>query len=235
MLVAFGSAALAQSVSQSCPISISFGVHSPLPLDKSVQAELEITYFTTEDPNVFISEKAGINRSASKMTLNTNEFVAKLQKLEAVDLASIKKRQSATSYMGETAKLNLERGSGSADGRMISTSMDLTNPNSVYSLERETEINISKDSSNGGGYYRVMLLSWFVDTTTIEEGRKVLDYDVDILLKPGQTVLLKLMSDYETRRSGQARSYMAVTMRSVSPGRLASMKGGLTQGNEGTK
>jgi hypothetical protein len=34
-------------------------------------------------------------------------------------------------------------------------------------------------------------------------------------MKPGQTAVFKLVSNNEVKRSGAARSYMAVTMRSV--------------------
>ncbi|MBD0373729.1 MAG: hypothetical protein ICV60_23055 [Pyrinomonadaceae bacterium] len=141
-------------------------------------------------------------------------------------MARVKKRQSVASYMGETAKLGLERGSGNTEGRMINASIAPTNPNYVYTLERETEISVSKDSAEQEGYYRVMVLSWFVDATAFKGGQKVVDYDANLVLAPGQTALFKLMSDYEIKRSGRARSYMAVTMRSVSPVRLASVKRG---------
>jgi hypothetical protein len=50
---------------------------------------------------------------------------------------------------------------------------------------------------------------------TINSGQKIVDYDAIVLLKPGQTAVFKLSSNYEVKRSGAARSYVAVTMRSV--------------------
>ena len=48
-----------------------------------------------------------------------------------------------------------------------------------------------------------------------------MDYDASILLKPGETAVFKLMSDDEAKRSGAARSYIAVTMRSVDNSSIA--------------
>jgi hypothetical protein len=41
------------------------------------------------------------------------------------------------------------------------------------------------------------------------------DYDASTLLKPGQTLVVKLFSDFEVRRGGPGRKYMAVTLRSA--------------------
>jgi hypothetical protein len=216
ILLALASASMAQTASQSCPNQVSFGVHPTFAVDKSVQAEIEVTYFTTDDPNVFISERAGINRSASSMTLETNEFVTKLKKLENDGLAKIQKQERTASYLGETAELRLEHDSVKVNERMIQASAASTSTNYVYGLDRLTEVNVHKGSSDDGDFYRVMVLSWFVNATAMKGGQKVVDYDASRLLAPGQTMLIKLMSDDEIKRSGRARSHVAVTMRSVS-------------------
>jgi hypothetical protein len=196
----------------SCPNSVTFGVSPALPINKSLQSQIEVTYFTTDDPNVFISEKAGIGRSASYTRLSTNQFVAKIEGLRRDGVASIRKQQSATSYLGQMAEANLERNSVDANARLTRASH--ASANSLESLDRKTEISVSKGSSLDGGYYRVNLLSWFVDVTA-QGGQKVVDYDANVLLKPGETAIFKLRSDQEIKRSGAARSYIAVTMRSV--------------------
>jgi hypothetical protein len=196
----------------SCPNSATFGVRPSLPVNKSLQSQIEVTYFTTDDPNVFISEKAGIGRSASYTRLNTQQFVAKIEGLRRDGMASIRKQQSATSFLGEMAELNLERNLGNGNAKMINANHAPSNY--LESLDRKTEISVSKGSSLDGDYYRVNLLSWFVDVTA-QGGQKVVDYDANVLLKPGETAVFKLRSDYEVKRSGAARSYIAVTMRSV--------------------
>ena len=50
---------------QSCPNQETFGERRMLVADNSAQSQIEVTYFTTNDPNAFISEKAGLNRSAT--------------------------------------------------------------------------------------------------------------------------------------------------------------------------
>jgi hypothetical protein len=222
MLVALASAGFAQTLSQSCPNKVSFGVHPGGPVDPTTQAQLDVTYFTTDDPNAFISERAGISRSASNTVQNTEQFMAALRGLERDGLASVQKRQSSTSYMGETAALNLERDSVNVDGGMVNASMATTA--SDYALDRETDLNVTRNVKRDGDYYRINLLSWFVDATPQKGGFKTVDYDASMLLKPGQTLIIKLFSDYETKRGGAERKYVAVTLRSAGPAALASAR-----------
>jgi hypothetical protein len=205
---------------QSCPSSTveTYGAHQSLPVDKSLQSQIEVTYFTSSDSNAFISERGGIRQSATYTSLDTNQFVARLEKLEQDGVASIRKQQSVTSYLGQLAGLNLERNQTTADAHMVKTGASSQGMNSLYnnlySLDRETTVGVYKSSQGGNGYYNVSLLSSYVDVTA-KGGQKVLDYDADILLKPGETAIFKLTSDHELKRSGALRSYMAVTMRAV--------------------
>jgi hypothetical protein len=217
-LLALTSITAQSARAQSCPIGETFGSRPVLAVNKSLQSQIEVTYFTTNDPNAFMSEKAGLNRSASYLNLNTNQFVAKLGTLERDGLASIRKQRSATSYLGEIAELNLERNSVNADARMINAS--LGSSNDLSALDRKTEINVYEGLARESGYYRVSLLSWFVNATN---GQRNVDYDAIVLLKPGQTAVFKLASNYEVKRSGSVRSYVAVTMRSVNSVSLASL------------
>ncbi len=199
---------------QSCPNQVTFGVRPSRPMDHTLRSQIEVTYFTTDNPHVFISESAGINRSGSYTNLSTNQFVAQIEKLEREGLAKVRKRQSATSYMGEMAGLNLEREGTDAMATVIDASLASPKQNYVFELDRETEISVYKGSPRDGVYYRVSLLSWFVEVTAAR-ARKTVDYDANVLLQPGETAVFKLMSDDEVRRSGAARSYIAVTLRSV--------------------
>lgn len=208
---------------QSCQTSDSFGVRAPLPVDKNLQSQLEVTYFTTNDPNVFISEKMGLRRSASYTRQDTKQFVAKIESLQREGVASIRKRQSSTSYLGEVANLNLER-SVSDNARMVNASFSSSSLSYLSKLNRETEVSVYKGSASDGEYYRLSVLSWFVDVTA-RGGQKALDYDAIVLLKPGQTAVFKLRSDNEMKRSGVA-SYVAITMRSVDNVGLASLRRG---------
>ena len=205
--------ALTASAQSSCPVTDNFGVRPLLAVDKTVQSQIEVTYFTTDDPNAFISEKAGARKSASYKSLDAQQFVARLESLEKSGVASIRKRESASSFLGEVAELNLERGSAS-EGGMINASL----AGGLKGLDRRSEINVTRGLTHEQGYYRVSLLSWFVGG-----GRQTVDYDAIVLLKPGQTAVFKLMSDNEAKRTGAARSYVAVTMRAVGSPSLASL------------
>jgi len=207
---------------QSCPNQESYGFRQTLAVNKTLQSQIEVTYFTTNDPNAFLSEKAGIKRSASYANLNTDQFVAKIESLEKAGLASIRKQQSATSYLGEVAELNLERNSISSGAKMINAGFTSPNANDVNGLDRKTEINVYEGLLSDRDYYRVSLLSWFVDAKA-NGGQRIVDYDAIVLMKPGQTAVFKLSSNYEVKRSGAARSYIAVTMRSVNSVGLASL------------
>jgi hypothetical protein len=221
-LVAFLSFNAHRANAQSCQTRDSYGVRAPLPVDKSLQSQIEVTYFTTNDPNVFISEKLGLKRSASYMNLKTDQFVAKLDTLQREGVASIRKRQSTTSYLGEVANLNLERNATADNARMVNASFSSNSLSYLSKLNRETEVSVYKGNASDGDYYRLSVLSWFVDVTA-RGGQKALDYDAIVLLKPGQTAIFKLRSDNEMKRSGEA-SYVAITMRSVNNVGLASLR-----------
>ena len=204
--------ALNAQAQSSCPIGDTYGSRPILAVNKNLQSQIEVTYFTTDDPNAFLSEKAGLNRSASYLSLSTNQFVAKLGTLEREGLASIRMKRSSTSYLGEVAELNLERNSLGTDARMINASHASKTSKDLNSLDRKTEINVYEGNKRDGEYYRVSLLSWFVDA---KAGQNTVDYDAIVLLKPGQTAVFKLAGKNEVNRGGAARSYIAVTMRSV--------------------
>jgi hypothetical protein len=207
---------------QSCPNRATYGRHAPLNVDKNLQSQLEITYFTTDDPNAFISEKAGVYRSATSTRMSANQFTAKLEKLATDGVASIRKRQAASVFLGEMAELNLERGAASGAAMITGANLTAPGPTYIFGLDRETDISVYQLSPKDG-YYRLSLLSWFVNVTA-SGARKTVDYDANILLQPGETVVLKLMSDREVERRGAARSHMAVTMRSVNKQGLASLE-----------
>jgi hypothetical protein len=210
---------LRANAQQSCPIGDTYGTREVLAVDKNLQSQIEITYFTTDDPNAFLSEKAGLKRSATYLNLNTNQFVAKLDTLGRDGLASIRKQQSTTSFLGGVAEMNLERNASNGGAGMINASWAARGSNS---MDRKTEISVYEGRPNEQGYYRVSLLSKFVDGT-VRGGQEVVDYDAIVLMKPGQTAVFKLASNYEVKRTGSARSYVAITMRSVNNTSLASL------------
>jgi hypothetical protein len=222
-LIAAASINSTKATAQSCPNTLTFGVHSTLPGDKTLQSLVEVTYFTTDDPNVFISETAGISRSGSYAHIDTNQFLARISQLEKQGVASIKKHEAVTSYLGEMAQSNLERSNTGDNAKLINAGFTSSNPNDLKSLDRQTEINVNKGFSSDGDYFRVGILSWFVDVN-MNGGMKMLDYDGSILMKPGETAVFKLRSDNELKRAGAARSYIAVTMRSVTNANSASIE-----------
>ena len=223
ILVALTSTGLPQTPADSCPNTFTFGAPSHSPADQSI-AQVEITYFSTDDPSVFISERGGRGRSPTYTLLETSGFVARLQRLQREGVASIQKLQGVTSRLGERAEVRLERDSVNVDGGMINASLSAARPGREYEVERETQVSVSHNPRTDGDAYRVTTLSWFVDATRERGGFKTVDDDSSLLLKPGQTALIKLMSDFEVGRSGPVRKHLAVTLRSVSPAVQASAR-----------
>ena len=162
MLAAFASVGYAQASSRDCPNQVSFGEQPRGPVDRAAEARFEVTYFTTDDPDVFISERAGIRRSSSGTVLNSDEFAAKLQGLERSGVARVQSRQSATSSLGEVVALGLEGHPVKGDGHVVNASVSTPGLSRVYLLDRETEISVSLNPKRDGGYYRLNLLSWIV-------------------------------------------------------------------------
>jgi len=213
-ILVFTSVNASRADAQSCPNQESYGVRPSRSIDKSLQSRIEVTYFNTKDANAFISEAAGFGRSSSYTRLNSEQFVAKMRGLVGAGVASIRKQQSAASYLNQIAELNLERESANNSARLTKAIWSPNDPAFLSGLDRETEIMVSRASSVDGPYYRLSVLSWFVDVNA-RGGHKVIDYDASVLLLPGETAVFKLVSDDEAKRSNGGRNYIAVTMRSV--------------------
>lgn len=216
MLVALASIGAAQTASKECPVT-TYGLQPRGPIDKTQKVTIETTYFTTDDPNIFMSEKTGISRSSAFMKMRTNDFVAKVEKLENQGLARIKGLQTLNSFMGEMAKSNLES-AGNNFARLNHPKLSPTDPNYILQLDRQTEISVYETRFGGDARYRVYLLSSFIDVKG-SVASKTVDLDAGVFLSPGQTAVFKLTGDGETSRTGTGRSYVAITMRSVDSAR----------------
>ncbi len=199
---------------QSCQTSETYGVRSSLPVDRALQSRIEVTYFTTSDPNAFITEEASLKSSVSYLNLNTSLFVSRLVSLARNGLASIRKQQTANTYLGEVAALNLERNSTNTRARMVNVNSYNRNQNEAKGFNRQTEIAVYKGPAGADEYYRLSFLSWLVKSAP-KVMQMPVDFDAIVLMMPGQTAIFKLMSDKELQRTGDGRSYVAVTLRSV--------------------
>lgn len=213
MLVALASIGAAQTATTDCPIT-TYGVQARGAIDKTQKVTIETTYFTTDDPNAFMSEKTGISRSAAFIKMRANDFVVKVEKLENQGLARIKGEQSLNSFMGEMAKSDLESKSGNAFARLNHPKLSPTDPNYILGLDRQTEISVYETSFQGDARYRIYLLSSFIEVKG-NAASKTVDLDAGVFLSPGQTAVFKLTGNDEISRTGSGRSYMAITMRSV--------------------
>ena len=202
------------SAQESCPNTVTFGIHPSRVVDKTVRSQIEITYFTTDDPNVFIPETAGISGSSSFTHLATNSFVSKLEQLDSKGLANVRKHGNSTLWFGETAELSLERLTGTQKAKLTTANFQTSQSTADEQLERRTEISIEPKNSLDGDYIRLGVLSFFI-TGGSSDKRAIVDYDGSVLMKPGETTVFKLRSDFELGRNGSKRSYVAVTIHAV--------------------
>ena len=149
---------------------------------------------------------------ASYLREPSTQFVARLNTLISAGLATIRKQETASPYLGQTAELNLERDNFSATAIWKQVTY-ASRAEQLATLDRATEISVNRGSTSGPNY-RVAVLSRLVQKTRTGVHQFV-DYDAYILLKPGETAVFKLMGDSEAKRNGGSRSYIAITMNGV--------------------
>jgi hypothetical protein len=58
--------ALTANAQSACLDHETFGTRPVMAVDKNIQSQIEVTYFTSNDPNAFISEKAGSSPSSTR-------------------------------------------------------------------------------------------------------------------------------------------------------------------------
>jgi hypothetical protein len=201
-----------QEVGASCPVT-TYGELPATVVNTNRRMKINVTYFEADDPNAFISEKAGLSKSPTYLRMKSEEVTSKLDRLERQGMARFKGEGSTTPYFGEVAEFELfsnEQGSGveASHGRSQSTASAR-----FLRMRRLTEAKIVGVSKGVSTFYRVALISSLISVNGTSVVKNV-DLDASVLLVPGQTALFKLASDGEQERS-RGRSYMAVTVEPV--------------------
>lgn len=201
-----------QAAAQSCPNVRTFGARpTGLRADgETRRVRVQAVYFRTDDKNAFIPETSDRRWSSSSVMVGTDDFRGKLAQLVARGAAEVNSRRTGALFMGDTAAL--DRGPQSLNQN--ASYFDLATPSlsveRVRALDRYTTFAVFRRKDED--FYRVGLLSWFVDVKPGGGGRMTVDLDAGTYLRPGQTQIFKFMSDYEVERAGSARTYLALTL-----------------------
>ena len=211
LLITLGLAA--QAVAQSsCPNVRTFGARpTGIRADgETRRVQVQAVYFRTDDRNAFIREASDRSRSSSIVKVNSDDFRGRLAQLVAQGAAEVNGRRTGALYMGDTASLDrgpqtLNQNAGYFD--IATPSLAVSR---LRSLDRYTTFSVFQ--KKGEDFYRVGLLSWFVETGSNGGGRMSVDLDAGMFLRPGETQIIKFLSDYEVGRTGDVRTYLALTL-----------------------
>lgn len=202
----------ARAAAQDCPNVRTFG--EP-PAEARLWGETRSVrvrgvYFTTEDKNALIPEVEGRRWNPASVTFSTEEFRDKLTRLVARGEAAVNGRRDGALPLGDTAALERGRQSLYGDASVKDLARPVLNVAQALTLDRYTAFSVVHRP--GEPFYRLHLLSWFVGVRPDGSGWMTVDFDCGTFLRPGQTQVLKFMSDFELRRTGGARSYLAVSL-----------------------
>lgn len=206
------------SLQQSCPNARDYAMRPPgiCEVDETRRVRVQAVYFRTDDKNVFIPETADRRWSSSTLKLGSEDFNYKLAGLASRGEAEVNGRRTGTLLLAEAAAL--DRGPQALNQK--ANYFDKANHfdvatrwlpvTRVRSLDRHTTFAVFRRKDED--FYRVGLVSWFVEIVPNGGGRMTVDLDAGVFLRPGETQIIKFLSDYEVGRTGDARTYLALTV-----------------------
>jgi hypothetical protein len=221
LLVTLGLAAPAAaqiSLQESCPNARDYAMRPPgiCEVDESRRVRVQAVYFRTDDKNAFISEANGVRLASSTKLLRSEDFSGKLAQLVARGKAEINSRRTSTLLMAESAAL--DRGPQALNQN--ANYFDRANYFDVATrwlpiararaLDRHTTFAVFRRKDED--FYRVGLVSWFVEIGPNGGGWMTVDLDAGLFLRPGETQIIKFLSDFERERTGEARTHLALTL-----------------------
>jgi hypothetical protein len=206
------------SIQQSCPTARGYGMRPPgiCEVDETRRVRVQAVYFRTDDKNAFISEANGVGLAPSTKLLRSEDFSGTLAQLVARGKAEINSRRTSTLLLAEAAAL--DRGPQSLNQN--ANYFDKVNYFDVATrwlpvarvrkLDRHTTFAVFRRKDED--FYRVGLVSWFVELRSDGGGWMTVDLDAGVFLRPGETQIFKFLSDFERERTGEARTHLALTL-----------------------
>ena len=202
----------AQAAAQDCPNLRRFGEQ---PLEARLAGEtrgvrVQTVYFRTEDKNAFLPEVEGRRWNPAFMTASNDAFRDKLTRLVTRGEAAVDSRRTGDLLLGDVAALERGRHSLNENASYLSLAPAVLDARQVLALDRYTTFSVARRP--GEPFYRLHLLSWFVEVRPDGNGWMTVDIDLSTFLRPGETQVIKFMSDFEVKRTGSERTYVALSL-----------------------
>lgn len=202
----------ARAVAQDCPNVRNFGESQAAERREGETRLVKVQglYFITEDKNAFLPEVEGRRWNPAFETVSTKAFSAKLTRLVAQGEAAVKGRQNGSLLLGDTAALGRGPRPFNQDVSFLGLAPAALDVAQVRVLDRYTTFSVARKPDEP--FYRLRLLSWFVETRPDGSGWMTVDIDFGTFLRPGETQVVKFLSDFEVKRTGSARAYLALSL-----------------------
>jgi len=202
----------ARAAAQDCPNVRTFGVQAQeaRPAGETRQVEVQAVYFRTEDKDAFLPEVEGRRWNPAFLTISTDAFRDKLARLLARGEAAVDSRRTGAVLLGDTAAFDRRPHPLNQNASFFDLAPAVPDARQVRVLDRYTTYSVTRRL--GEPFYRLQLLSWFVEVRPDGSGRMTVDIDAGAFLRPGETEVIKFLSDFEVRRTGSARTYVAITL-----------------------
>ena len=202
----------ARAAAQDCPNVRNYG---ELAAEEKREGETRLVqvqgvYFVVEDKNAFLPEVEGRRWNPAFVTVGTDEFSDRLARLVARGEAAVNGRRAGPLSLGDTAALDRGRLPLNQDASFLGLAPAALSLAQVRVLDRYTTFSVAHRPDEP--FYRLRLLSWFVETRPDGSGWMTVDIDLGTFLRPGETQIVKFVSDFEVKRTGSARTYLAISL-----------------------
>ena len=172
--------------------------------------EVKTIYFRTEDKNAFLPEVEGRRWNPAFLTASNDAFRNKLTRLLTRGEAAVDSRRTGDLLLGDAAALERGRHSLNEYVSFFDLAPAMLDARQVLALDRYTTFSVTHRP--GEPFYRLHLLSWFVEVRPDGSGWMTVDIDSGTFLRPGETQVIKFLSDFEVKRAGSERTYVALSL-----------------------
>lgn len=202
-----------------CPNVRTFGQHlrAGKQTGETRRVQVQALYFRTEDKSAFFPEVASNRWNSGAKLVRSDDFRGRLEQLASAGKAEVTSRQMGNVFLGDMAELGRGQNALNQNVSFIERAPVALDVSRLRTLDRYTTFSVYRNE--GEPFYHLNLLSWFVDAKPDGVVRMTVDLDAGTLLRPGETMLYKFMSDFETARVGSSRTYLALSL--VNPSSFA--------------
>jgi hypothetical protein len=202
----------ARAAAQDCPNVRNFGelTAEERRAGETLLVRVQALYFIAEDKNAFLPEVEGRRWNPAFVTVSTEAFGDKFARLVARGEAAVNGRRTDSLLLGDTAALGRGPLPLKHEASLLGLAPAALGVTQVRMLDRYTTFSVTRRPDEP--FYRLRLLSWFVEPRPDGGGRMTADVDLGTFLRPGETQVVKFLSDFEVKRTGNARAYLALSL-----------------------